>query len=188
MAGNALCSHRNREPAATGLTARPLAANLSDMKYDPVLHIVLFQPEIPHNAGSVGRTCVAVGAKLWLVRPLGFRVDDYHLRRAGLDYWERLEWEVVDDWSHLTDRLEESSAGTSYYFSKKATRNYLDVSFQSKDVLIFGSESQGLPETMIADAAASALRIPIRSAVRSLNLSNSVAVVAFEALRQWRDT
>ena len=73
--------------------------------YDPLLHIVLYQPEIPHNTGSVGRTCVAIGAKLWLVRPLGFRVDDYYLRRAGLDYWQHLVWEVVDDWQQLCDRL-----------------------------------------------------------------------------------
>ncbi len=75
------------------------------MKYQPRLHIVLYQPEIPYNTGSVGRTCVAVGAKLWLVRPLGFRIDDYYLRRAGLDYWEHLEWEAVDDWAALVARL-----------------------------------------------------------------------------------
>src|SRR3954469_23020374 len=74
-------------------------------KYDPRLHIVLHQPEIPYNTGSVGRTCVAVGAKLWLVRPLGFRVDDYYLRRAGLDYWEHLEWQVVEDWQDLLSKL-----------------------------------------------------------------------------------
>ncbi|MEX0866578.1 MAG: tRNA (cytidine(34)-2'-O)-methyltransferase [Pirellulales bacterium] len=157
------------------------------MKYDPELHIVLYQPEIPHNAGSVGRTCVAVGAKLWMVRPLGFRVDDYHLRRAGLDYWEHLEWEVVDDWTHLSQRLGESGVSDrlQYYLTKRGTRSYLDVAYGRGDVFVFGSESQGLPDSMIAQAGDRALKIPIRPAVRSLNLSNSVAVVAYEALRQW---
>ncbi len=150
--------------------------------YEPRLHIVLHQPEIPHNTGSVGRTCVAAGAKLWLVRPLGFRVDDYYLRRAGLDYWARLEWEVVDDWASLLARL---PGAAPYYFTKTAQRSYLDVRYQPGDVLVFGGESQGLPQSLLAAQADRALRIPIRDAVRSLNLSNAVAVATFEALRQW---
>lgn len=150
--------------------------------YEPCLHIVLHQPEIPHNTGSVGRTCVAVGAKLWLVRPLGFRVDDYYLRRAGLDYWERLEWEVVDDWDALLTRL---PAREPYYFTKTARRSFLEPSYERGDVLVFGSESRGLPESLLAAHAERTLRIPIRDAVRSLNLSNSVAIAAYEALRQW---
>src|SRR5436309_2732183 len=93
----------------------------SIMLYDPRLHIVLHQPEIPYNTGSVGRTCVAAGCKLWLVRPLGFRVDDYHLRRAGLDYWQHLEWEVVDDWADLMSKLPPREP---YLFTKTATRLY----------------------------------------------------------------
>jgi tRNA (cytidine/uridine-2'-O-)-methyltransferase len=151
--------------------------------YEPLLHLVLHQPEIPYNAGSVGRTCVAVGAKLWLVRPLGFRVDDYHLRRAGLDYWERLEWEVVDDWSSLVAAL---PGGRRWMFTKKAERSYLDVAYQPGDVLVFGSESAGLPDSLLSADPDAQLRIPIRSDVRSLNVSNSVAVAAYEALRQWR--
>ena len=89
------------------------------MKYEPRLHIVLHQPEIPYNTGSVGRTCVAVGAKLWLVRPLGFRIDDYYLRRAGLDYWEHLEWEVVDDWPALQPGWPPTSPNTRRGFSPK---------------------------------------------------------------------
>src|SRR5215471_8981343 len=101
-------------------------------KYEPCLHIVLHQPEIPYNTGSVGRTCVAVGAKLWLVRPLGFRIDDYYLRRAGLDYWEHLEWEVVDDWPSLLARLSvEAPAHEPWLFTKTATRAYTDVAYQS---------------------------------------------------------
>jgi tRNA (cytidine/uridine-2'-O-)-methyltransferase len=156
------------------------------MKYEPRLHIVLHQPEIPHNTGSVGRTCVAVAAKLWLVRPLGFRIDDYYLRRAGLDYWEHLEWEVVDDWAALSARLaEQSSQHRMWFFTKTATRTYTDAAFQPGDVLVFGSESNGLPPSLLEPNRDRALRIPIREQVRSLNLSNCVGIVAYEALRQW---
>ncbi len=152
------------------------------VKYEPLLHIVLFQPEIPHNAGSVGRTCVAAGAKLWLVRPLGFRLDDYYLRRAGLDYWPHLEWEAVDDWAAIMASLPSTPP---YYFTKTATRSYTAVTYHPGDVLVFGSESQGLPASILEPNRERALRIPIRPAARSLNLSNSVAIVAFEARRQW---
>ena len=152
-------------------------------KYEPRLHIVLHQPEIPYNTGSVGRTCVAVGAKLWLVRPLGFRVDDYYLRRAGLDYWEHLEWQVVDNWDELQSAL---PGGRRWLFTKKAERSYLDAQFQPADVLVFGSESSGLPDSLLdAHPTDSQLRIPTRAEVRSLNLSNAVAVASYEALRQW---
>jgi tRNA (cytidine/uridine-2'-O-)-methyltransferase len=151
--------------------------------YEPQLHVVLYQPEIPYNTGSVGRTCVAVGAKLWLVRPLGFRVDDYYLRRAGLDYWERLAWQVVDHWDEVEHAI---PTGGRWFFTKKAQRPYLDARYQRGDVLVFGSESSGLPAALLAERPESQLRIPTRSDVRSLNLSNAVAVAAYEALRQWR--
>jgi tRNA (cytidine/uridine-2'-O-)-methyltransferase len=150
--------------------------------YDPVLHVVLHQPEIPYNTGSVGRTCVAVGAKLWLVRPLGFRVDDYYLRRAGLDYWERLSWQVVDNWAELQAALPHQRF---WLFTKKAQQSYLTASFSRGDVLVFGSESAGLPDALLAEHATAQLRIPTRRDVRSLNLSNAVAVASYEALRQW---
>ena len=151
------------------------------MKYEPLIHVVLHQPEIPHNTGSVGRTCVAVGAKLWLVRPLGFRVDDYYLRRAGLDYWEHLEWEVVDDWTTLCERL----AGRRFWYATKtAKRNYADVTYARGDVFVFVCESRGLPPSLLEENPEQTLRIPIRSAVRSLNLSNSAAVIMYEAVRQ----
>jgi len=153
------------------------------MTYNPRLHVVLYQPEIPDNTGSVGRTCVAAGAKLWLVRPLGFRVDDYHLRRAGLDYWQHLEWEVVDDWPTLVSRLPDRR---HWYFSKKASHLYTDMRLATGDVLVFGCESQGLPEELLAQHEERCLRIPTRTEVRSLNLSNSVAVAVYEALRQSR--
>ncbi len=151
------------------------------MLYEPLLHIVLHQPEIPYNTGSVGRTCVAAGAKLWLVRPLGFRVDDYYLRRAGLDYWEHLEWEAVDDWAALLARL---PARPPWLFTKTASRTYTEARFTAGDVLVFGSESQGLPPSLLAAHADRTLRIPTRPQVRSLNLSNSVAIAIYEALRQ----
>jgi tRNA (cytidine/uridine-2'-O-)-methyltransferase len=151
------------------------------MKYEPQLHVVLHQPEIPHNTGSVGRTCVAVGAKLWLVRPLGFRIDDYYLRRSGLDYWEHLEWEAVDDWADLLRHL---GPCEPYMFTKTATKLYTDVSYRRGDVFVFGSESAGLPRTLIDAHAEHALRIPIREPVRSLNLSNAAAIVMYEAVRQ----
>lgn len=150
-------------------------------KYEPALHIVLYHPEIPHNTGSVGRTCVAAGAKLWLVRPLGFRLDDYYLRRAGLDYWQHLDWEAVDDWEALCQRLPKREP---WLLSKTAERSYLDASFAHGDVLVFGSESQGLPPTLMEEHRKRLLRIPIRPQARSLNLSNAVGIVAFEALRQ----
>src|SRR5262245_39841510 len=104
------------------------------MKYEPVLNIVLHQPEIPHHTGSVGRTRVAVGAKLWLVRPLGFRIDDYYLRRAGLDYWEHLEWEVADNWPSLIARLGESTpVREPWLFSKTAERSYTCARFECGD-------------------------------------------------------
>lgn len=150
-------------------------------KYEPLLHVVLFQPEIPHNTGSVGRTCVAAGAKLWLVRPLGFRLDDYYLRRAGLDYWQHLEWEAVDDWAALTQKLPPREP---WFFTKTAEASYRDARFERGDVLVFGSESQGLPPSLLEANAQRLLRIPIRSQARSLNLSNAVGIVTFEALRQ----
>ncbi len=153
--------------------------------YEPIFHVVLYQPEIPHNTGAVGRTCVAVGAKLWLVRPLGFRITSRHLKRAGLDYWQYLEWEAVDDWSALEKAL---SGKRFWYFTKTATTLFWDVSYTPGDVLVFGSESQGLPASLLAAHREACLRIPIRSQVRSLNLSVSVAVAAYEAIRQlgWR--
>lgn len=143
--------------------------------------MVLYQPEIPYNTGSVGRTCVAVGAKLWLVRPLGFRMDDYYLRRAGLDYWEHLEWELADHWPALVERLPPCRP---WLFTKSATRLYTEPRFVAGDVFVFGSESQGLPKSLLETYPDRALRIPIRPQVRSLNLSNSVAIAAYEVVRQ----
>lgn len=150
-------------------------------QYDPVLHIVLHEPEIPPNTGNVGRTCVALGAKLWLVRPLGFDVDEKTRRRAGLDYWQHLEWQVVDDWAELCRCLD---PGRMWLLSKRAQQMYTDVSFQRGDVLVFGKETAGLPDGLLQEYVNRSLKIPTRPQVRSLNLSCSVGVVAFEAMRQ----
>ena len=153
-----------------------MAAMTAPAQYDPALHVVLYHPEIPHNTGSVGRTCVATGAKLWLVR-----MDDYYLRRAGLDYWQHLEWEAVDDWPALLGRL---PAARFWFFSKTATKPYTQAVYRPGDVLVFGSESHGLPETLKGEHSDRLLRIPVRDQVRSLNLSNAAAIVLYEALRQ----
>lgn len=149
---------------------------------EPILHVVLYQPEIHYNAGNIGRTCVAAGAKLWMVRPLGFRLTDRHLRRAGLDYWEHLSWQVVADWQELTQLL---SPERMWFFSKWGQVVYTEVSYQKGDVLVFGSETQGLPEWIRRTYASRVVRIPLRPEARSLNLAVSVGIAVFEALRQF---
>lgn len=148
----------------------------------PLLNVVLYQPDIPQNAGNIGRTCVAVGAKLWLVRPLGFLLDDRYLKRAGMDYWQHLDWEAVDSWSDLSRRL----TGRRWWFlTKFAEKLVWDADFQPGDVLVFGSETRGLPESLRNDNATSCLKLPMREAVRSLNLASTVNTVVYEALRQF---
>ncbi len=148
----------------------------------PPLHIVLYEPEIPQNTGNIGRTCVALNAKLWLVRPLGFRLDAKHVRRAGLDYWQHLDYELVDSWDDIPLSLPEDRM---WLFTKKATKLYTDVAYQPNDVLVFGAETRGLPDSLLSQYADQRVRIPIGSQVRSLNLSNAVAVAAYEVVRQW---
>jgi len=155
------------------------------MRYAPLLHIVLHEPEIPPNAGNVGRTCVAIGAKLWLVKPLGFKLDDYHLRRAGLDYWEHLEWEVAESWGDLLNRLGRPGLERTWLLEVDGPRSYTDVCYEHGDVLVFGSESKGLPADLLSAHADRVLSLPARPQVRSLNLANCAAVVAYEAVRQW---
>jgi tRNA (cytidine/uridine-2'-O-)-methyltransferase len=150
---------------------------------DPqALHVVLHQPEIAANAGAIGRTCVAVGATLWLVRPLGFHLDDRHRRRAGLDYWEHLSHHVVDDLDAVAN---DPHVGRLWYFSTHATRPYTAVAFAPGDALVFGAESRGLPRRLLDAAPDRALRLPMYPAARSLNLANAVAIAAYEVLRQW---
>ena len=146
-----------------------------------MLNIVLYQPEIPGNTGNIGRTCVAIGATLWLVKPLGFDVDQKALRRAGLDYWKHLDWHVVEDWDDLLAKLEPERI---WYFSRFAKIGYDSVQYQKNDTLVFGRETAGLPESLTKSAPDSNLRIRTTGNVRSLNLASAAAVVAYEAARQ----
>ena len=159
---------------------------MSAPKYEPILHVVLHQPEIPPNTGNVARTCVAVGAKLWLVKPLGFEISEKRLRRAGLDYWPHLEWEIAENWAELVGKLSEVfDHGRAWFFTKTAQREYTQVKYQRGDALIFGCETSGLPGEILAEHPGQTLRIPIRPQVRSLNLSNAAAVAMYEAVRQF---
>ena len=143
--------------------------------------MILVEPEIAPNVGAVGRTCVAVGAILWLVRPLGFLVDDRKIRRAGLDYWEHLDWRAVD---HIDEVVEALGRGRLWSFSTRATVPYTEAAYRPGDGLVFGPESRGLSQAWIDSQGDRAVRIPIRPEARSLNLSNAVAVGLFEAVRQ----
>ncbi|MFN5313348.1 MAG: tRNA (cytidine(34)-2'-O)-methyltransferase [Planctomyces sp.] len=152
------------------------------MAASPLLHIVLHEPEIPQNTGNIGRTCVAIGARLWLIRPLGFLVDDKSLQRAGLDYWQHLDWEVVDSWAEVQRKLPQSRV---WCLTKSGSKAPWEVDFAAGDILLFGSESRGLPASILQESQARNLRLPMRSLVRSLNLASTVNTVAYEAVRQF---
>lgn len=147
----------------------------------PRFNVVLFQPEIPQNTGNIGRTCVALDAKLWIVRPTGFRLDDKLLLRAGLDYWQYLDWEAVDSWGHMVPML---PTARTWFFTKFATKTYSDAAFHDGDWLVFGSESSGLPDSVREQNGSQCLSLPMVGPVRSLNLSVAVGVGLFEAYRQ----
>jgi tRNA (cytidine/uridine-2'-O-)-methyltransferase len=152
------------------------------MPADPLLHVVLHQPDIPQNTGNIGRTCAAVRAKLWLIRPLGFRLDARLLRRAGMDYWELVDWEAVESWAELKQKL----AGRPWWaLTKTATRLVWDARFAPGDVLLFGSETRGLPSSILGEQPDRNLRLPMRPEVRSLNLASTVNTVVYEAVRQF---
>lgn len=146
------------------------------------LNIVLVEPEIPQNTGNIVRTCGGIGAHLHLVRPLGFEVTDRHLKRAGLDYWHLVDITYYDSLQEVSDQY--AADHTFYYCTTKGACRHTDVSYRDGDFLVFGKESRGLPETLLAAQYAHCIRIPMRPDFRSLNLSNAVAVVAFEAMRQ----
>ena len=144
------------------------------------LHIVLVEPEIPPNTGNIARLCAATPCPLHLVGTLGFRIDEHAVRRAGLDYWHLVQVHTHDD----LGVAEEFIGGRSWLFSGKATRSYLDVRYRPGDALVFGKESVGLPEQLLAERHEEVVGIPTLGAVRSLNLANSVAIALYEALRQ----
>ena len=147
----------------------------------PQLNIVLVDPQIPQNTGNIARTCAATGARLHLVGPMGFTVDDRKLKRAGLDYWHLLD---ITYYEGLDDFFARNS-GPFYYFTTKAKNRYTDVVYPDGAYLVFGREDAGLPESLLVKNPASCVRLPMRGEARSLNLSNTVAVGVYEALRQW---
>ncbi len=144
------------------------------------MNIVLIEPEIPQNTGNIVRTCAATGAKLHLVRPLGFDISEKAVRRAGLDYWSEADIKVYDCIEDFFAR----NNGNYFFATTKAKHSYAEVSYTSGDYLIFGKETHGLPEPLLIANYERCIRIPMRSRLRSLNLSNAVAVVLYEALRQ----
>jgi len=150
-----------------------------------MFHLVLVHPEIPHNTGSAGRLALATGATLHLVRPFGFELDDKHLRRAGLDYWQQVDlrtWDSLDELQAAAD-----PAARFWWCSTKARRSLWQAAFRCGDYLVFGAETRGLPEALVAAASEQAIHIPMRrEGTRSLNLATAVAIVLYEAMRQTR--
>lgn len=144
------------------------------------LNIVLVEPQIPQNTGNIARTCAVTGARLHLVKPMGFTVTDKHLKRAGLDYWDKLDityYDGMDDFFSNND-------GSFFFFTTKAKRRHSDMEYKGRVYLIFGREDKGLPEELLVSRESQCCRIPMRNTLRSLNLSNSAAIAAYEALRQ----
>ena len=147
-----------------------------------VLNIVLIEPEIPQNTGNIARTCAATGARLHLVGPMGFKIDNAKLKRAGLDYWHLLDITYYDN---LDDFFTENNGGSFFYFTTKAMHKHSDINYPDNSYIVFGKETAGLPEKLLKDNPNNCVRIPMIDDARSLNLSNAVAVGAYEVLRQW---
>ena len=149
------------------------------------LNIVMVEPEIPQNTGNVARTCSATGARLHLVGPMGFTIDDKKLKRAGLDYWHLLDITYYDDLADFFAKNNDIPEENLFFFSTKSPRKHTDVTYPDNCWLFFGKETAGLPEKLLHDHPDAAVRIPMISDARSLNLSNAVAIGVYEALRQW---
>ena len=145
------------------------------------LNIVLHQPEIPANTGNIGRTCVATGTRLHLIEPLGFRLNEKEIKRAGMDYWDDLE---VIRYVNYEEFLQKNPGAKIYYATTKAQHTYTEVNYEPDCYIMFGKESAGIPEEILVDNPDTSIRIPMLDSIRSLNLSNSVAIVLYEALRQ----
>ena len=146
------------------------------------MHVILFQPEIPPNTGSIARLCAATLTPLHLIEPLGFKIDDKHLKRAGLDYWEFVDIRVHKSWD---DFLSQNGTRNLLYFSKRATQSFSRARYQEHDYLVFGPETRGLPQELLDANPERSYRIPMMgTGVRSLNLSNAVSIVLYEGLRQ----
>ena len=146
------------------------------------VNIVLLQPQIPQNTGNIARTCAATGAKLHLVGPMGFVVSDKHLKRAGLDYWDKLDITYYDS---TEDFFEKNKGGKFYYFTTKAQRKYTDICYDNNVYIVFGREDKGIDEDILYNNPDTCVRMPMLSNIRSLNLSNTVAIATYEILRQW---
>ena len=146
------------------------------------LNIVLVEPQIPQNTGNISRTCAVTGARLHLVRPLGFEVDDRHLKRAGLDYWDKLDITYYDG---LDDFFARNRNGKFFYFTTKGRTVHSEMEYPDNAYLVFGREDKGLPEELLYANPDSCVSIPMRPELRSLNLSNSAAIAVYEVLRQW---
>ncbi|NLG04480.1 MAG: tRNA (uridine(34)/cytosine(34)/5-carboxymethylaminomethyluridine(34)-2'-O)-methyltransferase TrmL [Clostridia bacterium] len=146
-----------------------------------MVNIILFQPEIPANTGNIGRTCVATGTKLHLIEPLGFRLDEKSIKRAGMDYWEHLD---VTRYVNFKEFLEKNPEAKIYMASTKAKQVYSEVQYEEDAFIMFGKESAGIPEEILVEYEETCIRIPMLDHIRSLNLSNSVSIVLYEALRQ----
>lgn len=147
------------------------------------MHIVLHQPEIPSNTGNIGRTCVATGSSLHLIEPLGFKLNEKEIKRAGMDYWEQLN---VTRYMNYEEFCLKNPKANIWMATTKARHVYTDVTFGEDDYIMFGKESAGIPEEILVDHEETCIRIPMRNDIRSLNLANSVAIVLYEALRQNR--
>ena len=146
-----------------------------------MMHIVLVNPEIPQNTGNIARTCAATGAKLHLIKPLGFELSDKYLKRAGLDYWHMMTLEIHESWQDFCEKYPDARL---HFATTKAPRDYCGARYNDEDFLVFGRETKGLDEELLAHNYEKCIRIPMMPDARSLNLSNSVAIVLYEALRQ----
>ncbi len=146
------------------------------------LNVVLIEPEIPQNTGNIARSCAATGARLHLVGPMGFQIDEKRVRRAGLDYWDKLDITYYDSTAEF---FEKNKGGEFFYFTTKAEQAHTDVQYPNHCYLIFGKETKGLPEPLLKANHDRCVRLPMRGIIRSLNLSNAVAVGIYEVLRQW---
>lgn len=145
------------------------------------MNIILLEPEIPFNTGNIGRTCVATGSSLHLIRPLGFSIDEKAVKRSGLDYWDKLDLHV---YNNFEDFLEKNPEAKIYMASTKAKHTYAQMSYEKDSFIMFGKESAGIPEEILINYEETAIRIPMEGGIRSLNLSNSVAIILYEAYRQ----
>ena len=147
------------------------------------INIVLHEPEIPQNTGNIARTCAAIGASLHIIRPMGFEIDDRKLKRAGLDYWDKLDITYYDSYTDFLEKRPDACKNT-YFFSTKAPRSYTQIDYPDNAFIMFGKETRGLPEDLLYENRDFCVRIPMKTEIRSLNLSNSVAIAAYEIIRQ----